>query len=455
VGKKQPAPGKRRRLKVSHIIILLLLIGAGAFTLYRLNLKKHLNARIETIRAAGYPVTCAELDRWYSIPNDVENAAYIIMDAFDCYQEPQNAKLLPVVGKGELPARTQPLDEKTMKLIWQYLDGNQQTLKILHEAAKVENSRYPIDLSLGFETLSPYLTDIRRCSFLLELEAFYSAENNKQDIAVQSIKSIFGVARSLAEEPVTVSQLVRVSCQVVAVSILERIIDRTNLTDEQFADLFQVVTSDQDQSASGILRALVGERCQALSIFKNPVILNNDLVGHNIPPKPILEAYKALGFADMDAIEYLDMMNSYIKAAQVPPYLRQDAVKAVELKHGSIPKRRILLRAFVPKFSRIIALDLRNISGLRTAQAAIAVQRYRLASGRLPETLKDLVPDYLEEVPLDPFDGKELRYKKLETGYVIYSIGEDLKDDGGVEMPSSGKERQRNPNWDITFIVER
>jgi hypothetical protein len=46
-------------------------------------------------------------------------------------------------------------------------------------------------------------------------------------------------------------------------------------------------------------------------------------------------------------------------------------------------------------------------------------------------------------LPLDPFDGQPLRYKKLPKGYVVYSNGEDGKDDGGDEKK------------DITFTVER
>ena len=43
----------------------------------------------------------------------------------------------------------------------------------------------------------------------------------------------------------------------------------------------------------------------------------------------------------------------------------------------------------------------------------------------------------------DPFDGQELRYKKLATGYVDYSVGNDRVDDGGDEKK------------DITFTVVR
>jgi hypothetical protein len=73
---------------------------------------------------------------------------------------------------------------------------------------------------------------------------------------------------------------------------------------------------------------------------------------------------------------------------------------------------------------------------LRVARAALAIERYRLATARLPDTLPD-------STPLDPYTGQPLRYKQLAKGYVVYSVGEDGKDDGGDEKK------------DITFTVER
>ncbi|UCE46244.1 MAG: hypothetical protein JSW47_11535, partial [Phycisphaerales bacterium] len=87
--------------------------------------------------------------------------------------------------------------------------------------------------------------------------------------------------------------------------------------------------------------------------------------------------------------------------------------------------------------------------------AALAIQRYRLATARLPGRLADLVPAYLDAVPRDPFDGNELRYKKLDPGFVVYSIGDDLSDDGGKEKPSKTMRDGKAVKWDVTFIVER
>ncbi len=90
---------------------------------------------------------------------------------------------------------------------------------------------------------------------------------------------------------------------------------------------------------------------------------------------------------------------------------------------------------------------------LDAARTGLAVERYRLAKGRLPETLTDLVPEYLGSVPLDPFDGAALRYQPLAKGFVVYSVGRDGWDDGGLR-PDLARER-REGKWDITFTIER
>jgi len=56
---------------------------------------------------------------------------------------------------------------------------------------------------------------------------------------------------------------------------------------------------------------------------------------------------------------------------------------------------------------------------------------YRLDHGRYPETLALLAPKYLEELPKDPFNREAFRYKAEGGHFVLYSVGENLKDDGG------------------------
>ena len=67
----------------------------------------------------------------------------------------------------------------------------------------------------------------------------------------------------------------------------------------------------------------------------------------------------------------------------------------------------------------------------RTLLAAIAAERYRIAFDRWPSSVKELVPDFVDTVPIDPYDGMPLRMRKVKDGLIIYSVGTNLIDDGG------------------------
>jgi len=43
------------------------------------------------------------------------------------------------------------------------------------------------------------------------------------------------------------------------------------------------------------------------------------------------------------------------------------------------------------------------------------------------------MPDILSEVPTDPFSGNPLIYRKTPSGFIVYSVGSNGKDDGGRE----------------------
>ena len=69
----------------------------------------------------------------------------------------------------------------------------------------------------------------------------------------------------------------------------------------------------------------------------------------------------------------------------------------------------------------------------RIAITAIAVERFRRANDRLPESLEQLAPHFLSEPLLDPFTDQPLKYMSGATDFCIYSVGSDRSDDGGHE----------------------
>lgn len=68
----------------------------------------------------------------------------------------------------------------------------------------------------------------------------------------------------------------------------------------------------------------------------------------------------------------------------------------------------------------------------------VALAAYRADKGEYPTDLHALTPDYLQEIPLDPFIEKPLRYRRMPgsttegPGFLLYSVGENGIDDGRI-----------------------
>jgi hypothetical protein len=159
------------------------------------------------------------------------------------------------------------------------------------------------------------------------------------------------------------------------------------------------------------------------------------------------------GLWERDCLAYLGMLEGYLSVARAAPERRiaaLDALGSADARIEALPKYCVLTRMLVPALGRVFEVDVTMAARLECARAALTVERYRAAEGGLPEKLEDLVPKYLEAVPTDPFDGKPLRYRRLEKGYMIYSVGPDRMDNGGAE-----REGRAAAGWDVTFTVER
>ena len=95
-----------------------------------------------------------------------------------------------------------------------------------------------------------------------------------------------------------------------------------------------------------------------------------------------------------------------------------------------------IMRLILPAVQKINEAGRRAHCQAVAMRALIAVERYRLKHGKWPGKLEDTVPAFLDKVPEDPIDGAPIRYKRWADGVVVYSIGNDRKDDGGEVLKS-------------------
>jgi len=85
---------------------------------------------------------------------------------------------------------------------------------------------------------------------------------------------------------------------------------------------------------------------------------------------------------------------------------------------------------------------------LRATAVLLALRAYQKEKGKLPDSLNELVPEYLSHLPLDPFDGKPLRYSKEKK--TVYCVGRDLVDSGGNREWGSWT-NWKDPGFPIDF----
>jgi len=83
---------------------------------------------------------------------------------------------------------------------------------------------------------------------------------------------------------------------------------------------------------------------------------------------------------------------------------------------------------------------------------SLALHAYQLDHGNYPATLTALVPGYLKTIPDDPFALKGLlRYRLKGQHYVLYSVGPDGKDDGGVPSKDGVKTKPPKNGMPVTL----
>jgi hypothetical protein len=122
------------------------------------------------------------------------------------------------------------------------------------------------------------------------------------------------------------------------------------------------------------------------------------------------------------------------------------------------PLGNCLLHYSVPGLGGVDSKRLNIKVDHRAALLLVALRRYRNKYGNYPAKLAELVPEFMDKVPVDPYDGAPMRYsaKKL----IVYSVGEDLLDSGGSKIMLPGKReyhalRDRWQREDVVFAVEK
>jgi hypothetical protein len=392
---------------------------------------------LEALRAAGSPTSFGELEASAALPEGVCNAADVYERACAAFVPPGDRAKVPLLGRAELPARGVSLPEAIAEALAECLVSNRECLSLLREAGAIGGCHY----RRGLKELLPNAAGLRRCAQLLRLNTLLLGHHGDLDGAVLSVRDGLRLADSLRRGPVLLSYLVRMGFHSEALKGLEWVVVATSLTDRHLTELDGILAASA--RTLNLTEALVGERSYMIETyddwpeFRRPFFYS---------PFLWLACVRRVGLRD--GLEY---MADAIEASKLGDIHLLTRFREMD--------RRVARRSFVhaaikmvaPLVTRVVVIELRLRTRLELTRALLAIERYRLHTGEVPDQLESLVPGYLQQVPVDPFDGQPVCYRRMQAGYLLYSVDADGPGHGVWERNT----QDRDVPYDLCFLVPR
>ncbi|NLV39622.1 MAG: hypothetical protein GXY15_00125 [Candidatus Hydrogenedentes bacterium] len=402
-------------------------------------------------RAQGLPVTLEEFEAAYPPVPKAENLADRLLDAARAAKEMEEAwvRTLPEYGdpgwnpqdrqliRGKvLVERREKVTADALKITAAYHENvGRHVSAMVHEAVTsgLTRSRYSLSFRRGYgpDSRDPFsaLFDLFQ---IQSLEAFLAVMEGRNQDAVTALTDILGMADSVRQEPLHFAQMIHGDLLGWAASNAQRLLNRTVLGEEELVRLQEALSRALPPEVEGPFRE---------TALYTETILQWD--------------YWERIYGLPGVTEQLVMIDYFRKC-------RDHARKALDRRVLSDFPRWNYSSSLFPRTSFLpiyvsgphLAFSYEREFSCRTwvslARTALAVERFRGATGRLPERLDDLVPEWLDEVPADYWnDGEPLSYRVREDGaFVVYSYGENRTDNGGVEVDTNWRR-----DGDVTFTV--
>jgi hypothetical protein len=294
--------------------------------------------------------------------------------------------------------------------------------------------------------------DILAVEELLRADAVAQAEAGDPDLALVDLVALLKLTSYRTAYPTAGVTLYRYRLQLELVDLLGRVLSRGSPTERGLAPLAAALA---DQRAEGTLLATIradraGYDRALADLTEGKITPAQALVGGGSPlarypiPRAVIESNRA---------HQLVMYNEAVELARLPA---RDRVRFYPAWVGrwwggrfatdilSTQGQGLLLPLFEEAKRVEVWLD--------AARVAVAAERFRLAHGRPPGDVAELVPRYLDVAPADPFaEAGPLRLRENARGLAAYSLGTDGVDGGGEVVPRSpGRDaRLFPPDWGL------
>ncbi len=419
-------------LVVSLIAILLSVNGVLSW-----RAGSRLERRLQAIRDAGDPLTLADLER-EPIPPE-ENAATFLRRADKSVRAIQKEFWAEFYNTESYNRGV--FSEENLRSIKTAFDAYPDVISLLRQAANCPNYDLRIDYKVkagpelldlsdrqanrnGFDRYTingvKPLLDLSDCQAnrnaiqVLREHVILLAAEGKRDDALEECVVMFRLTRHFDRDPTLVGYLVSMACRGITGDATNRVLLAGAVSAESRAKLETELA--QHDAMAGFVESLKSERVFGANRFR-----------------AMSGGWKSFFFWQTKnwQANYLDLMAGEIRLGAAPSYKIRAELDALYARSASADVLTAMVETAIKPARG--AMD-RTRAAMRCLRVLNALQAQAANTGNnklQSNTLKISDVKLPTEITTDPFTGQPLILRKTSQGFTVYSVGANLKDDGG------------------------
>ena len=333
-------------------------------------------------------------------------------------------------------------------------------LALVEEALQRPACRFNYDYDNGLPTEVFESRDLRFLARLRGAHACLEAEAGRAAQAWDMVRTQFRCADALSHMPTAGEHFSRLGIIADLCQTVRKLYEIAPPSEEDYQKIEALLADHVDIAplvdAVDAERLLRGEWLFNLSQNQLYEALRGDdqsLLGHGGPEVFARLVFRVIAFRPRfvaDHAAYLQLMRSGVQLLE-GPYAPPGS--DVEEECRDLAHRSLLTRQMAPGIVFGKRVHCGMVAQVHITRAGLALLQYRKAHGTLPPSLDALGLENL----IDPFAETPLHYRTEAEGFVIYSVGEDQKDNGGAPrrpLDTSGR-RPKVPEYDLLWRFPR
>ena len=378
---------------------------------------------------------------------EAENAAPFYLDAYRILEtlKHEEENIFEWIRKLDQPT-TEPAMLVQVKALFETGEFS-DAMELLDQATGMEDCQFDLNYDSGANMLLPHITHMMKLSGLLRKRIQIQVDDGNPAGAGDALKTLNVLASRLDQEPLLISQLVRVANIELYKDALAYVLAHTE-PDAAFLD-------EMDQQLAKLSRDpfspnwMDSERLYFLSILRSEDFSTYSGYGNlwdQLPDVWDTAVYLChLATPVLDELCFLEMI-LHLEKVYTQPFYEIDW-DALEQRIEEIPDPFFLSKNAFWSPSRSQA---KQISGkLMIQQAGIVVELYRIRLKR--EAFPEDLSGFATETVQDPFSGKDLKYEMTDDGFRLYSVGPNQIDDHGIKNRKTDKD---DLLWSHPYVVQ-